>query len=79
MSPAQVSLYPTVVTQAEFREIFEALQRRIAAVKMRTAAIVADAHAMREMIRRSRARRAGRTYDPAPIETFVKDRSDYSH
>ena len=74
-------MYPTAVKHPEeFWEIFRSLQHRIGAVKMRSVAVMADAHAVRERIRRSRAQRAGSTCDPPEsIENFVKDRSNYNH
>jgi hypothetical protein len=62
-----------------FRETFVALQHRIADVKMRTAAVVADSHAVLERVRRRRARRSGKPWHPDPVETFIPDRSKHTH
>jgi hypothetical protein len=62
-----------------FQETFIELQRRIADVKMRTAAVVADSHALLEKVRRSHARRTEKPWQPDPVETFIPDRSKHTH
>ncbi len=46
---------------------------------MRTAAVVADSHAVLERVRRRRARRSGKPWHPDPVETFIPDRSKHTH
>ena len=63
----------------DFHAIFVELQRRIAQVKIRTAAIVADSHAVMEEVQRCRARRTGTEWTPEPAPKFVVDRSNSVH
>ena len=63
----------------DFQRVFAELRQRIANAKARSAAVVADAQAIRDQVLRARARRRGLPWSPEPFENFVKDRSNHTH